>query len=390
MNFVPRICEGVYSVGARDWSRRLFDSLIPLPEGTSYNSFLVIGSEASALIDSVQKDFCGDWFEKISGKESVSEVSYLIMNHAEPDHAGSIPFFLKENKKAKLVLTEKGARMAEVFYGVPRERMKIVKEGEVISLGGKSIQFIEAPMLHWPETMFSFLKEDGILFSCDFFGAHLAKGVYAEEVPETLDYAQKYFGEIMMPFKNMGEKALEKIKPLDIKVIAPSHGPIYKNPKPILEKYFDWTSGRTRKKVLIAFASMWGSTEKLVNEATNVFLEQGIEVARHNLSSIDFGEFAADLVDSKAIVFGSPTVLGGMHPLALNAVYLTRVLKPPAKYFAFLSSFGWGGAAVRHAQEVLSGSGIDFIGAVEVNGVPNESDLEKARNLAKEISQKIN
>ncbi|AFL66451.1 flavoprotein [Desulfurococcus amylolyticus DSM 16532] len=203
--------DNVYWVGARDISRRLFDSLIPLPKGTSYNSYLVVGNSKVALIDTVNPGFENELVERISSVVDPSRIDYVIMNHAEPDHTGSIRHVLTISPSAKLVTTLFGARMAKVFYSVPSDRILIVRDSDVIDLGEKTLKFIEAPMLHWPETMFTYLVEDKILFSCDFFGAHVAQGLWDDEVENLRYHAQRYFGEIMMPFRTNALNALKKI-----------------------------------------------------------------------------------------------------------------------------------------------------------------------------------
>jgi flavorubredoxin len=234
---VPEISEGVFWVGTKDFNRRIFDALIPLPQGTSYNAYLVKGKEKTALVDTVNPGFEKELIEKIGQITDPTDLDYIVMNHAEPDHANAIPYIMQASKEAVLITTEKGAKMAKIFHRVPDERIKTVKDGDAIELGGKTLKFIEAPMLHWPETMFTYLIENKVLFPCDFFGAHTAFGIYDDDVEEIIPVAKRYFGEIMMPFRNMGKKALDKIKNLEIKLIAPSHGPIYKNPERILEAY---------------------------------------------------------------------------------------------------------------------------------------------------------
>jgi flavorubredoxin len=293
------------------------------------------------------------------------------------------------NKKAKLVATGKGARMAQTFYKVPEERVIAVKDQETISLGGKTLQFIEAPMLHWPETMFTYLQEDGILFPCDFFGSHLAKELYDDEAEDLIVHAQRYWGEIMMPFRVMAQKALEKIKGLKISLIAPSHGPIHRNPQRILNAYRRWASGETRRKATIVYVTMWNSTEKMIQPMAETLASEGIEVALYNLVSGDVGEIAKDLVDSKAIVLGAPTVLGGAHPLAVYATYLVKALKPPLKFGVVLSSYGWGGGAIKHIQEVLGQTKIEVVGALEINGPPTDKDVAQIVDLGKALAKKI-
>ena len=384
-----KIAEGVYWVGARDWNRRMFDALIPLPNGTTYNAYLIIGSNKKALIDTVNPGFEKELEDKITKVVKPDDIDYVIMNHAEPDHAGSIPHIMTLNTKAKLVTTAKGAKMAQIFYKVPEERIIAVRDGETIDLGGKTLQFIEAPMLHWPETMFTYLKENKILFPCDFFGSHVAKGLYDDEIEELLVFAQRYYGEIMMPFNIMGQKALEKIKDLPIDVIAPSHGPIHRNPARILDVYRKWSNGETKRKAIVVYVSMWGSTEKMIKPIVDTLTSEGIEVALYNLTVSDIGDVAKDLVDSRVIVLGAPTVLGGAHPLAVYVAYLVKALKPPAKFGAVLSSYGWGGGAIENIQEVLGPSKLEIVGALEINGPPSEENIKQIVDLGKTIANKI-
>jgi flavorubredoxin len=386
---VTELTKGVYWVGIRDWNRKLFDALIPLPKGTSYNSYLVIGSNKKALIDTANPGFEKELDEKVRKIVDPAELDYVIMNHAEPDHAGSIPYIMGINQKAKLITSIQGAKMAKTFYKVPDERIQPVRDQETISLGDKTLKFIEAPMLHWPETMFTYLQEDKILLPCDFFGTHSAGGMYDDEIDDLLVHAQRYFGEIMMPFRPMGLKAMEKIKNLEIKMIGPSHGPVHRNPDRILNAYRKWVNGETKRKAIIVYVTMWRSTEKMIKPVIETLASEGIETAVYDLTVSDSGEIAKDLVDSKAIVLGAPTVLGGLHPLAVYAAYLTKALRPPLKFGLVLSSYGWGGGAVKHAQEILGSTKLDVVGAVEINGPPSEDDIHKVIELSTTLAKKI-
>jgi flavorubredoxin len=386
---VAEISKNVYWTGIRDWNRRLFDALIPLPKGTTYNSYLVVGSEKKALIDTANPGFEKEWEEKIRKVVDPADVDYVIMNHAEPDHAGSIPHIMAINSKAMLVTSNRGSKLAQTFYKVPETRIKTVADGETIDLGGKTLKFIEAPMLHWPETMFTYVIEDKVLFPCDFFGAHVAQGLYDDEIEDLNVFAQRYFGEIMMPFSSSGQKALEKIKGLEIKLICPSHGPLYRNPERILSSYRKWVAGETRQKAVLVYITMWGSTDKMVKTMEDTLLSEGVEVSKHNLSVADIGDIAKDLVDSRAIVLGSPTVLAAAHPLAMYAAYLAKALRPPAKFAVVLSSYGWGGGAIRHIQETLGPTKMEIVGAIEINGPPTEADTDKIVELGKTLARKI-
>jgi len=383
------IAKNVYWVGIRDWTRRIFDALIPLPKGTSYNAYLIMGENSKALIDTVNPGFEKQLEGKIRNFTKPDEIDYIVMNHAEPDHAGSIPYLMKMTSKAKLVTTRRGVKMAQVFYHVPTERIRIVGDNEIIDLGGKTLHFIEAPMLHWPETMFTYLEEDHILFPCDFFGSHLAMGVYSDEIEDIVIHAQRYWGEIMMPFRTMAKKALEKLENLEIRMIAPSHGPIHRNPKPILDAYRRWAYGETKMKTTMIYVSMWGSIEKMVNQMAETLASEGIEVVVYNLTSADLGDIAKDLVDSRAIILGAPTVLGGAHPLAIYASYLVRALYPPIRFVVLLSSYGWGAAAVKQMQEILDPLKVEVVGTLEINGPPTEENIKQIVEIGKLLAGRI-
>jgi len=385
---VPNLADDVYSVGARDWDRRMFDALIPLPAGTTYNSYLVLGRK-KALIDTVNPGFEPELLGKLDQLMDLPTLDYVVMNHAEPDHAGAIPAVMAAAPGARLVATRKGAEMARVLYGVPDDRVLEIGDGDTLDLGGHTLRFIEAPWLHWPETMFTYLSERRMLFSCDFFGAHTAHGICDGDVLELPWLARRYFGEIMMPFRSMGKKALEKIASLDIRVIAPGHGPVYRNPGKILESYRLWTSGETAEKAVLIYVSMWGSTSSMIRTMAESLTNEGIDVKLHNLAVADIGELAADLVDSRAIVLGSPTVLGGMHPLALHAANLVRALRPPVRVGAVLSSYGWSGGALKAASEVLGATGIQLCGSLEVRGPPSGPDHAAIVDLACRLAERI-
>jgi len=386
---LPILAENVYYVGVKDPDRRLFDSLIPLPQGTTYNSYLIKGKEKTALIDTVNPGFENELHVRINQIINIETIDYVVMNHAEPDHAGAIPYIMKKNNKAKLVTTKQGAQAAKIYFKVSDDRINVVSDGDEINLGGKTLRFIETPLLHWPETMFTYLVEDRILFPCDFLGLHTAYGFYDDQVPELIPYAQRYFGEIMMPYKSLGRRGMDKIKDLDIQLIAPSHGPIHKNPTRILEAYDKWTRGETRDKAIVVYVTMWKSTEKMVKQMVETLEENDVEAPLYNLATADIGDIAKDLVDSRGIVLGTPTVLGRMHPLAVYASHLVKVLKPPLKYGVVLTSFGWGKGALSHASEVLGPTGLEVVGALEVNGPPSAEDYEEIRKIGDKLASKI-
>jgi len=386
------IAPDVFWVGVKHHNRRLFDALIPLPYGTSYNAYLIVGSKKTALIDTVNPGFEKELLEKISERIDPAKIDYVIMNHAEPDHANAAKDMLAVAKNAKLVASAKGKEAAMMYFDIPVERIMVVDESSEIGLGGKTLKFVDAPWLHWPETIFTYLEEDKILFPCDFFGSHLAVGeFYADEYgnENTLDMAKLYFAEIMMPFRKPGQTAVEKVKKLEPKMIAPSHGLIWREPKVILDEYAKWTSEKFQKKVMIAYVSMWGSTEKMVLALRDALVKRGVTVEVFDLPNTEIGHIAKELVDTPVVVVGAPTVLGGVHPVAAYATMLVKTLRAPTKYAAVLTSYGWSGGAVKALQGILEGTKIEVLGVVEVKGPPKKTEFDKVVELADKIDEKL-
>ncbi len=385
------ICPNVFWVGVEDWNRKVFDALIPLPYGTSYNSYLIVGKNKTALIDTVNPGFEDVLMNKISQIIPLERLDYVVMNHAEPDHASGIPTIMKAANNAKVVATQLGVNMAGVFFDVPADRSMIVKEGDTLELGDKTLKFIEAPWLHWPETMFTFGVEDSVLFPCDFFGAHIASDrLYADEVSAPLlPEAKRYYSEIMMPFAASAREALAKVKPLNPKIIAPSHGPVFRNPRPIIEAYEKWTTGPLEKKVVVVYVSMWGSTQALERIITETIASEGIEAVSYNLTVADISHVLRELVDSSAVVIGTPTVLGGAHPLAIYATELVASFGVRGKVAAVFGSFGWGGGAARRIKARLEQGGFQVLDVLEIRGPPKPEHVEKAVALGKIVAEKV-
>lgn len=386
------IAPNVFWVGAKHHNRRLFDGLIPLPHGTSYNAYLIVGSKKTALVDTVNPGFEKELLDKISERIDPAKVDYVIMNHAEPDHANAARDVLAVAKNAKLVAGLKGKEAAMMYFDIPEERIMVVDESSVIDLGGKTLKFVDAPWLHWPETIFTYLEEDKILFPCDFFGSHLAVGeFYADEYgnENTLDMAKLYFAEIMMPFRKPGQTAIEKVKKLGPKMIAPSHGMIWREPKIILDEYAKWTSEKFQRKVMIVYVSMWGSTEKMVLALRDALVKKDITVQLFDIPNTEIGHIAKELVDTPVVVVGAPTVLGGVHPVAAYATMLLKALRAPTRYAAVLTSYGWSGGAVKALQGILEGTKIEVLGVVEVKGPPKKAEFDKVTELADRIDEKL-
>jgi len=380
---VRKIKEGIYEVGAIDWDRRLFDELIPLPDGTSYNSYLVVGKEKIALIDTVDPSKERVLIENIE-KLNIERIDYIVSNHAEQDHSGSIPVILEMFPDSKVVTNPKAKEFLMDLLHVPEERFLLINEGETLDLGGRTLKFFMTPWVHWPETMVTYLVEDRILFTCDFFGSHLATSkLFADE--EVLEPAKRYYAEIMMPFRVSIKNHLKKLENLDIEMIAPSHGPIYRDPSFIMNAYKDWTSDDVKNEVVVAYVSMHGSTEALVRRFVDILVEKGVEVKLFNLTKADIGEYAISLVDCATLVIASPTVLTGLHPVVSFVASLTGALRPKLRYVGFLGSYGWGGRAFDQLKSLLTGLRSEFLDPFIIKGHPTEKDFEKLEEFAEEI-----
>ncbi len=385
---IREIKGGVFSIGAIDWDRRVFDELIPLPNGTSYNAYLIKGREKTALIDTVDPTKEYELLANLQ-KLGVENIDYVISNHAEQDHSGTIPKILELYPDAKVVTNEKCKEFLIKLLLMQEEKFLVIKDGETLPLGGKTLEFIIAPWVHWPETMLTYLKEDKILFPCDLFGSHLATSdLYAIDECMVYTSAKRYYAEIMMPFRTSIKKHMERIDGIDVDLIAPSHGPVYHKPKFILDAYEDWVSDNVKNEVIIPYVSMHGSTEKMVDYFIHALMEKNIIVKPFNLTKTDIGELATALVDAATIVIASPTVLAGPHPSVVYAAYLVNALRPKTKFVSVIGSYGWGGKMVELLTETLTNLKSDVIEPVVIKGYPKPEDFKELERLADKIFMK--
>ncbi len=388
MSELRQLKPKIYSIGAIDWDRRLFDELIPLPDGTSYNSYLIKGSEKTALIDTVDPTMTDVLMKNLKQLE-IKVVDYVITNHAEQDHSGSLPQILDIYPNAKVVCTPKCKTILMDLLFIPENKFIAGDDGKTLSLGDKTLEFIHAPWVHWPETMLTYLMEDRILFTCDFFGSHLATSdLFVTDEPTVYEAAKRYYAEIMMPFRGTIKRNLERIKDLEIEIIAPSHGPVYNNPDLILNAYREWISDEVKNEVILPYISMHGSTKKMVDYLVEALIERGITVKQFNLSKTDIGKLAIALVDAATIVIGSPTVLVGPHPVVVYAVYLANALRPKLKFASIIGSYGWSSKMVEQLAGMISNLKVDILEPVAIKGLPKEADFKALDRLAEEILNK--
>lgn len=382
---VRKIKENVYAVGVNHWDRKLFDEIIPLPNGTSYNSYLILGSEHNAIIDSVDPALVEEYVKNLKEFKDI-KVDYIISQHAEQDHSGSIPKLLELYPNAKVVTNEKCKDLLIDHLGIEENKFIVVKDYEKLSLGDKTLTFIFTPWVHWPETMSTYLEEDKILFTCDFFGSHYATSeLFAEHSEIVLEGAKRYYAEIMMPFRNFIKSNINKISKFDFEIIAPSHGPLWNDPKFIIDAYSDWISDQTKNEAIILYTSMHGSTKAIIEVLYNALVEKGIRVVPFNLVSADIGEIAISLVDATTVIFAFPTVLTGPHPLGASITYFVNAIKPKVKFASIITSYGWGGMTLKWVKEHINNLKVNLLDEIEIKGLPKESDVKKLLELANKI-----
>jgi len=383
----PReIIPDVLAVGAQDFDRRLFDALIPLPDGTSYNSYLVRGRDKTALIDTVEPAMLHVLEAYL---KDVTRVDYLISNHTEQDHSGSIPWALERYPGAQLLCSEPAKPMLVDHLGLDAAKVQTVADGEKLNLGGKTLRFIYTPWVHWPETMSTYLEEDKVLFSCDWFGSHMAAtDLFVDGVDCILAEAKRYYAEIMMPFRKIVQKNLDKIGDLDIRLIAPSHGPIHRDPRSIILAYRDWTDDKPHNSVVIPWVTMHGSTAILVERLVNALSERGVTVFPFNMATADIGQLAMSLVDAATVIVGAPTVHVGPHPTVLNAVVLANALRPKVRFASVVGSYGWASKMVDVIKGAMPNLKVELLTPVICKGMPKPSDLVAIDKLADTVAAK--
>ncbi|MDD5497030.1 MAG: FprA family A-type flavoprotein [Atribacterota bacterium] len=382
---VREIAEDIYFIGTIDWDRRLFDELIPLPEGTSYNSYLIKNNEEALLIDTVDPSKEDEFFQNIE-ETQVEKISYLIAQHAEQDHAGCIKEVLDKFPGCKVITNQKCKDLLIDELHLAEEDFYEIKDREIFNFGRFKFQFIFTPWVHWPETFLTYLPDQEILFTCDFFGSHLAtSSLWASNDNHNYRAAKRYYAEIMMPFRKNIKNHLKMLEEIAIKIIAPSHGPIYQNPSYIFKAYQEWVSDVVKDEVIIPYVSMHGSTQTMVNYLVKQLMKRNIKVTPYHLTNTDLGELAMALVEAATVILASPTVLTGPHPQIVYAAYLCRVLKPKTRFLGIIGSFGWGSKMEEDLLQLLGNLKVELLPSVITKSFPRREDFLKLDDLADQI-----
>ncbi len=386
--------DGISWVGVIDWNIRDFHGYVT-NRGSTYNAYL-IQDEKTALIDTVKNTFADELVMKIKEFTPFDKIDYIIVNHVEMDHSSGLPLIAKLATNARIFASVRGKEELIEHYGPDFERVETVKSGDKISLGKKTLTFLEAPMLHWPDSMFTYLVEDKILMPNDAFGQHLASSErFDDEVDQhiLMEEATMYFSNILMPLAPLITRKIQEVvaMKLPIEMIAPSHGIIWrKDPMKIINAYLKWSNFESKNKVVIVFDTMWHSTDKMARAIGDGIASQGVDVKLLKLRSYAISEAMTELLDAKAVLVGSPTLNNGMFPTLSSFLTYAGGLKPKGKLWGFFGSYGWGGGAVRGMTEMAKKAGFDVLEpGLEIKFVPDEQDLKKCVEFGQQIAQKI-
>jgi len=390
-----KLLEDIYWVGAIDWNIRNFHVITHTTHrGTTYNAYL-IKDEKITLVDTVHESFAEEMIGKIKEVIDPTKIDYIVANHVESDHSGSIYKILELAPNAKVVGTTACKDGLQKHYFGDWD-FQIVKTGDEINLGKRTIKFIEAPMLHWPDSMFTYIEKDALLLPNDAFGQHWASSKrFDDEVDNSIlmDEAAKYYSNIVWPYSPHVLKKIEEVQELNLKIsmIAPSHGIIWRsNPTKILEAYLRWAKGETVDKVLVVYDTMWGSTEKMVKAIIEGISSEGIETMVFRLPFSDLGNIIKELLEAKGLLIGSSTINNGILPTVAPFLEELQGLKPKNKCVAAFGSYGWGGGAVQDIEAKLKNIGLDTIlPSLTFRWVPTNDEVQKCFDYGKEFAKKL-
>ena len=387
------IKEGIHWIGVLHPELRIFDDLFPTEHGTTYNSYLIKGSEKIAIVDTVKGKFTDLYLDKIRSLVDPARVDYIIVNHAEPDHSGSLAYLLDHCPNATVVSTQAAKNFVTNLIHKPFAS-QVVKEGDTLDLGGRTLRFIMAPFLHWPDTMFTRLQEENLLFTCDAFGAHYCdvKQIFNDETEDFTSARQFYFDCIFRPFKDKVLAAVEKIRHDVIDMVLPSHGPIIrKEPWKVIQQFENWSKPTSfGKKVVLLYISPHGNTEKMARAFCEGAARDGIEVASHHIVGMADNEIRTLMEEADALVFGVPTIARDIPPPMWQVLAALSSVKLKTTLAAVFGSYGWSGEACKMAEERLKGMGLKLIAEpVRTVFTPTEEVLEQCRALGAAVSEAV-
>lgn len=388
-----KISDRVYWVGAIDWTVRDFHGY-STEFGTTYNAYLILGDKVT-LIDAVKAPFKDELLSRISSVIKPEKIDYIISNHAEMDHSGALPDVILAIRPKKVFASVMGVKTLQDQFHSGLELIPL-QDGDTLSLGAINLRFLETRMLHWPDSMMSYLVEERTLFSQDGFGMHWATSArFADELEEnTLRYqAAKYYANILLPYSALVGKLIERLKKLalPIDIIAPDHGPIWrKNPTAVVSWYQEWAQQKPKKKAVVVYDTMWGSTDILARTIGDAIAEHGVEVKVMRLRANNRSDVVTEILDAAAVIVGSPTLNNGIFPTVADLLSYLQGLKPKDKLGAVFGSYGWSGGAVSILAEELKGTGIELVAdPLKVKFMPDEEALRRCREMGSLIAGRI-
>jgi len=391
---LTQIKKDIYWVGAVDWDIRDFHGYSTY-KGTTYNAYLAM-DEKIALFDTVKSDFNEHLLYHISEVVDPKKIDYLVVNHVEMDHSGCLPELVDRIQPEKIFCSPMGHKALLEHFHREDWPYQIVKSGDSISLGRKTVSFLETRMLHWPDSMFSYIPEEKLLISSDAFGQHVAstaRFVDEFELGEVMTHAAKYYANILNLFSPNVQKLLETVKGMNLAIdmIAPDHGLIWRNnPGVILEAYDRWSRRETKAKALVIYDSMWKSTAKMAQAIAGAIAREGVTVKIMNLAVNHRSDIMTEVLDAKALVFGSPTLNNGYLPRMGDFLTYLKGLRPKGKIGAAFGSFGWSGEAVKHMNEAMAAMEIEVIDpGLKVKNVPRDEDFAKCKDLGAAIGKAV-
>ena len=383
--------QGIYWVGAVDWNIRDFHGY-STHKGSSYNAYLVVG-EKIALVDTVKAPFFAEMMGRISEIIPPEKIDYLVVNHVEMDHSGSLPQLKQALPHVEVLCSPRAQDELKLHYGdtIP---LTVVKTGDILKLGGKTLTFVETPMVHWPDSMVTYVKEAKVLLPNDAFGQHIAS---TERFDDELGWeailpeAQKYYANIVMPYGPQVVKALEALQGIEIEVIGPSHGIIWRKYIPEIKATYErWAKGKTEKKALVVYDTMWGSTELMAKAILRGLIEEGIPTKMYRLGVSDNSDIVQEVLESRGLVLGSPTLNNGVFPSVAEFSTYIKGLRPKGRIAAAFGSYGWGKGAVTKALTAdLQAAGMEVAEELQVQFVPQQDALQRCEELGRRMAKRI-
>ncbi len=389
---IVELKKGIYWVGAIDWNMRDFHGY-STSLGTTYNAYLIL-DEKNVLVDTVKVPFYSEMLGRISEIIDPSKIDLIVSNHVEMDHSSSLPQMVERIGNPMVITSERGQKGLEKHYRRPMN-FKVVKTGDTLSIGQRTLTFVEAPMLHWPDSMFTYVKEDRVLLPNDAFGQHIASCQRFEDElgDEVMKHAAKYFANILWPLAPLILKKIDEVVKMGIPIdmIAPSHGLIWrKDPGRIIQAYLNWSQGKAGEKILVVYDTMWGSTEALARAVVKGLMEERVEARLLHLRSNHRSDIIEEMLEARGILFGSPTLNNGIFPTLGDFLTYMKGLKPKGKVFGLFGSHGWGGGALREMRKILEQEKFEvWEKELSVQYIPDSEEIKKAVEFGKEFAKKV-